>query len=118
MLSCDRLTADTTVSICPGNNSQICGDPIQVSVYQNTLYSGFPPGAGPTPVAAGVYQGCGSDGVTGRSLDGVANGFADNLMTNELCRSLCDTAGFWLSGTEYATQWSVYNATKTLSKLR
>lgn len=93
-------------SICPGNNSQICGDAVEIGIYENTQYSGFPPGAGPTPVAAGIYQGCGTDGVDGRSLDGVVNGFVDaNLMTNELCRQLCDQAGFWLSGTEYSSQW-------------
>ena len=50
-----------------------------------------------------TYLGCYTDNVSGRALpngEAVTGGSA--AMTNELCQSACQAAGFSMAGTEYA----------------
>lgn len=49
------------------------------------------------------YLGCFTDNVSGRALpNGQSVPGSSAAMTNELCQSACDAAGFILSGTEYS----------------
>jgi hypothetical protein len=53
--------------------------------------------------AGWTFLGCYTDNVFGRALpNGEAVTGGTNAMTNELCQSACQAAGFTIAGTEYA----------------
>lgn len=92
--------------------SRTCGGPSLMSVYNNTDVNATQTvvdGAGPTGVAAGIYQGCASEIPGSRALTGAC--YADvNGMTLESCGTFCFGRGFALAGTEYTQECFCGNA--------
>jgi hypothetical protein len=99
---------------CKGNANQTCGGPNALSLFQNSLFT--QPGNPATVKVTGqstefAYQGCFTDGVSGRALGGSAAYYtSSNQMSVEMCVSACYTNGFSYAGVEYAGECFCNNA--------
>ncbi|KAK3325106.1 WSC domain-containing protein [Apodospora peruviana] len=112
------LNSAATVStgcdhICDGDASARCGGGWNLDVYSKlpvttpTLTTSSPPPGDPTPapgaaVYGWTYQGCFSDQVEDRTLDGVTREHPNMTITQ--CSILCEDEGEELFGVEYGTQ--------------
>ena len=96
--------------VCDGNSQQYCGGQNVVGIYNDTrttvVVKGLPIAGQTTLQVAGAplatYAGCWSEASGGHAL--TSRSFTNQTgMTNELCALFCNTAGFTLFGTEYAS---------------
>lgn len=86
---------------CNGNNSQICGGPNALSMFQNTKYM---EASNKATVMSGTwsYQGCYTDS-SNRALG--AYSFANSTgMSIEMCATACAQKGYSWMGSEYAAE--------------
>ncbi|KAL8699219.1 MAG: hypothetical protein Q9201_006129 [Fulgogasparrea decipioides] len=98
--------------LCGGNQTEYCGGPNRLDVYQLNSSLPVPPGTptnptqptgGPTNVpsiGAYSYLGCYTEATNGRALSGKLNPVASATLTNELCAAACQ--GYTYFGTEYS----------------
>lgn len=85
---------DACYMACTGDSQEACGGPGSMAVFQTRLSQ-------QVSATAGVPLGCFSDpNQIGRALNGSQFTSAD--MTNEACRTYCDSKGYQYSGTEYS----------------
>ncbi|KAI1773881.1 WSC-domain-containing protein [Hypoxylon cercidicola] len=94
--------------ICAGDNTQWCGAPNLLTVWNDTSYWQYASTleVDTTTINNGsaTYLGCFNDpGGNSRALDG-DNKFDTGAMTNEMCASYCSAKGFSLAGTEYSQE--------------
>lgn len=96
---------------CQGDNTQLCGGPSRLNVYQfNSSVLPAKPAGPPKPAGVNytailpfTYQGCYTDDMqTGRALSNVK---PDNdTLTVESCIAMCTADGYTIAGMEYAKQ--------------
>ncbi|CAJ2506776.1 Uu.00g079620.m01.CDS01 [Anthostomella pinea] len=99
--------------ICAGNNTEWCGAPSFLTVWNDTsLTAATPLVVGSTRISnnSAVYAGCFSDpGGNSRALLGASN--VDTVgMTNEVCVAFCQSKGYTIAGTEYSQECYCSNA--------
>lgn len=98
---------------CKGNDHQLCGGPDALSMFQNNLY--VQP-TNPALVNIGqktqyAYQGCYTEGSSGRSLGGSGSySTTSKNMTVEFCAKTCHSKGFIYAGVEYSQECYCNNA--------
>ena len=100
------LGQNCNARVCAGNNSEYCGGPNRVSVWNSTTYTGplqpFPSKVGDT-MGSSVYLGCTVDDTGNRAL-GQASYTNRTGLTNDACMSFCASKNLPLWGTEYASE--------------
>ncbi|KAL8661300.1 MAG: hypothetical protein Q9202_005725 [Teloschistes flavicans] len=97
--------------LCGGNQTEYCGGPNRLEMYQLNASLPVPTGTptkpttpgGPTNVpsiGAYNYLGCYTEGTNGRALTGKQNPVGGATLTNEVCAAACQ--GYTYFGTEYS----------------
>ncbi|KAK7418586.1 hypothetical protein QQZ08_011170 [Neonectria magnoliae] len=92
--------------VCAGNQTQWCGAPNLLTIWNDTSYTPPVPlvvGSTKTAKGSATYFGCWSEASSGRALssDRTANATG---MTNEMCVAYCIAGGYAYAGTEYAQE--------------
>ncbi|KAN0090569.1 WSC domain containing protein [Hyaloscypha variabilis] len=88
---------------CAGNDAEICGAGLRLSVYSTTVPVVAPAAATPSnPAVVGAYEyySCMTEGANSRALQGYSTAY--DSMTLESCAADC--AGFEYFGTEYSRE--------------
>ncbi|KIV92643.1 hypothetical protein PV10_03916 [Exophiala mesophila] len=106
--SASQLSSSGCNMKCKGNDTQICGGPGALSLFQNT---GFIQPGNPALVnisaqnAQYAYKGCFTEGSSGRSLGGSGSySTASSSMTVEFCAEACFAKGYSWAGVEYSRE--------------
>ncbi|KAL8776823.1 MAG: hypothetical protein Q9194_002912, partial [Teloschistes cf. exilis] len=97
--------------LCGGNQTEYCGGPNRLEMYQLNASLPVPSGTPITPTTPGgptnvpsigaySYLGCYTEGTNGRALTGKQNPVGGATLTNELCAAACQ--GYTYFGTEYS----------------
>ncbi|KAK3341705.1 glyoxal oxidase-like protein [Lasiosphaeria hispida] len=83
---------------CSGDTTQPCGAGGKLNLFKSLVIAGPQTNPG---VNGFVYQGCYSEGTTGRALTFAPPGIVGSELTVAKCTSACKTAGYTLAGVEY-----------------
>ncbi|ETS75434.1 hypothetical protein PFICI_12378 [Pestalotiopsis fici W106-1] len=98
VLAAGSSPADGCTMNCTGNNSQKCGGPARLSLYNNTNYRA--PSVATIP--GWTYQGCHTEGPNGARVLSYRN--PQDVSTPQACTSACGAAGYRLAGVEYGSE--------------
>jgi len=99
--------------VCAGNQSEYCGGPNEVMVYNNTAYQPpFPSVIGQT-LGNAEFLGCASEGNGIRALGSLST--SSNSMTIQACATYCSS--YLLFGVEYSSQCYCANSLAASSVL-
>ncbi|KAL8830675.1 MAG: hypothetical protein Q9170_005627, partial [Blastenia crenularia] len=108
----DDVAINGCSMLCGGNQTEYCGGPNRLEMYQLNASLPVPTGTptnpttptgGPTnapSIGAFGYLGCYSEGTNGRALSGKLNPVGGATLTNELCATACQ--GYTYFGTEFS----------------
>ncbi|KAL8771535.1 MAG: hypothetical protein Q9209_002977 [Squamulea sp. 1 TL-2023] len=110
----DDVNVNGCSMLCGGNQTQYCGGPNRLEMYQlnaslpvptDTPTNPTTPTAGPTNaplIGSYGYLGCYTEATNGRALSDKLNPIGGEALTNELCAAACQ--GYTYFGTEYSRE--------------
>lgn len=94
---------------CSGNQKQLCGGSMAISLFNNTFYTPRIPLAIQTATGRNfTYQGCFADQGSPRTLG--AYSVSQGTNTVEACAQLCSSKGYSWAGVEYGAECYCNNA--------